>query len=218
MNLSKLGRNIFDRIIDSIRSIRMRKATTWITTIAMMLSIFSVMFPAVAAEAPPAVAVQILSPFEYLEPSPTNNANDKDGYPPQTSSADVEEGLIQAEIIVSSTINNPVAELLDDNADAIDDLTIDDDNPRDLDLLDGVDDDALAPGTYYVYWNLDKTGYVPVNTTHGAAYNGSNSASISVVGDIEYYTVKLSHSGGSPVLSPQFTITMQNSASIKQND
>jgi uncharacterized repeat protein (TIGR01451 family) len=183
----------------------------------MVLSVFAVMVPSVIAADDPPVTVNILSPYEILEPSTKNNANDKDGYPPVTSSADVEEAQLQTKIVVTSTISNPVALLQDDNADLVDDLTIDDDNPRDLDMLDGVDDDKLAPGTYYAYWSLDKTGYLPVETSHGTAYNGLNSASVSTVGDIEKFSVKLTHDGGTTT-SPVFTITMQNSASIKQND
>lgn len=202
--------------INKFRTLR-RKSLSLFVIGVMVLSIFAVMLPAVIAADPPAVTVDIISPFEILEPSTANNANDKDGYPPVTSSADVEEAQLQAKIVVSSTLSNPTAELLDDDSDTINDLTIDDDNPRDLDLLDGVDDDKLAPGTYYVYWSLDKTGYMPEETSHGTAYNATNSASISVVGDTEEYTVKLTHDGGSTT-SPTFTVTMENSASIKQND
>lgn len=185
----------------------------------LMLSIFSIILPSVSAANGEPVSVVIVSPYEILEPSTKNNANDKDGFPPQTSEADVEEAIIQGKIVVTSSISNPSAELLDNDADTVDDLTIDDDNPRDLDLLDDVDDDALAAGTYYVYWNLDKTGYNPVDTPHGDAYNGSNSASISVVDNYDEYIIKLSYTGASsPVYSPAFTVTMQKSASIKQND
>ncbi len=201
-----------------LRVLGVKSAATF-SVLALVLSIFVVVLPFAAASAggspatPP--TVEILSPYEIIEPS--SKPNDKDGYPPQTSEADVEESIIQGMIVVTDTIYNPVATLVDDDADDVDDLTIDDDNPRDLDMLDGLDDDQLAPGTYYVFWNLNKTGYVPVPTPHGAAYNGSNSASISVVGDIEKFTIELSYDSDT-VTSPVFTIEMEKSASIKQND
>ncbi|TET89689.1 MAG: DUF11 domain-containing protein, partial [Methanomassiliicoccales archaeon] len=209
-NLSTIDSRIENRFVRV-------KSVALFSTCALLLSVFAVMMPIASATNGTPVAVEILSPYEILEPSSKNKPNDKDGYPPQTSEADVEEAIVQGKIVVTSTISNPTAMLLDDIADSVDDLTIDDDNPRDLDLLDGLDDNALAPGTYYVYWNLNKTGYVPVDTPHGAPYNGSNSASISVVGDIEEYTIQVAYDGGS-VSSSVFTITMQNSASIRQND
>ena len=98
MKSINLGRSIFRNFVARFKSLRVRKTTTWIVTIAMLLSIFGAMMPAVLAEEPSPVSVVILSPFEYLEPSTVNSPNDKDGYPPQTSSADVEEGILQCKI------------------------------------------------------------------------------------------------------------------------
>ncbi|HLL51980.1 MAG TPA: hypothetical protein VK447_00455, partial [Myxococcaceae bacterium] len=165
-----------------------------------------------------AVAVQntsvaVISPKAILEPSAS--PGDKDGYPPVSSSADPEEGTLGVSIAVASPIQNPRVVVVDDNADAVDDLTLNEVGAtaagvtRDVDGLDGLVDGVLAPGTYFVYFNLDKTGY-DLNLP-------ASSATASVRGDIERYTVSLQGSNV-PATTTTYTISMQGSASIDQND
>ena len=173
---------------------------------------------------PPPVTVTILSPFEILEPSTgqENNANhrgdDKDGFPPQSSSADPEEFMLQIHLVLTEAKANPVMTLIDFNI-VRDDNTIDNDNGRDLDLLDGVDDNSLAVGTYNVYFNLNKTGYAPKDTAPLTSYVAPfvSSATDGLNGAIEKYQARFDYTGG-PTLSNLFTVTNANSASINQSD
>ena len=167
------------------------------------------------------VTATILSPWAVLDP--TTKAMDKDGFPPTKSEADPEEAFLLGQITTTEVIYDATATVLDYNYDGVDDLKVDDDTPRSLDALDGLSDGQLAVGTYYVYWNLNKTGYVPVNTTPGAEYNGSNSASLSLVNDLEQFQLELSYSateGGSveTVTSDLYTVEMDKTSSIGQND
>src|SRR3989304_1850514 len=150
--------------------------------------------PAPNSPSPPSLL--ILSPFEILEPSTSSNPNDKDGYPPQqSSSADVEEMTMQVKVVVTDSIATPSLTISDNNFDGVDDEFVDNDQPRDLALLDGVDDDALAPGTYHVYFDLNKTGYAPLNTTPGTDYiaDGLSSASRGTVNNVDKFTATLTY-------------------------
>ncbi len=158
-------------------------------------------------------SVTVISPKAILEPSAS--PSDKDGYPPASSSADPEEGTLGVSLAVASPIQNPRVVVVDDKADAVDDLTLNEAGAsaagvtRNVDGLDGVADGVLAPGTYFLYFNLDKTGY--------DANLPSSSATASLKGDIERYTVSLQGSNV-PATSTTYTVSMQGSASIDQND
>ncbi len=158
-------------------------------------------------------AVTVVSPKAILEPSAS--PGDKDGYPPTSSSADPEEGTLGVQVAVASAIQNPRVVVTDDNADGVDDLRLNEVGAtaagvtRDVDLLDGKLDGVLAPGTYFLYFNLDKTGY---DTNLPAS-----SATASLRGDIERYTVSLQGSNVAPTTST-YTVSMEGSASIDQND
>ena len=165
----------------------------------------------------------ILSPFAILEPSTKNNPNDKDGYPPTSSEADPEEAFMLARVATDQDLYDATAILAAYPVDGVQDLKVDDDSPRSLDLLDGISDGKLAAGSYSLYWNLNKTGYVPVNTSAGSPYNGSNSASISIVNDVDAFQVNLTYreTPGGPLVtvsSDLYEVRMDKSASINQND
>ncbi len=166
-----------------------------------------------ALTVPTSTAVTVVSPKAILEPS--TSPSDKDGYPPQSSGADPEEGTLGVKLAVASPVRAPRVVVTDDNADAVDDLTINEVGAsaagvtRDVDGLDGLVDGVLAPGTYFLYFNLDKTNY-DINLP-------ASSATASLRGDIERYTVSLQGDGVAPT-SQTYTISMQGSASIDQND
>ncbi len=210
----------------AVQKILSRRIAVTATVTVLVASAFFALATSWSPDAPlsgPAPTATVLSPFAVLEPSTRNNPNDKDGYPPTKSEADPEEAFMVARIETENDLFDPHATLVDYSLDSVDDLVVDDDSPRSLDILDGVSDGRLAAGTYYVYWNVNKTGYVPVNTSAGDAYNGSNSASISIVDDIEGFKVNLTYSeteSGSPltVWSDMYTVTMDKSSSVGQND
>lgn len=171
----------------------------------LFLSLITILSYVGLADAQPSLT--IISPQAILEPS-ANKPSDKDGYPPLTSSADPEEGSMSVELVVTAPISNPSIELIDYKYDKVDDLTIDGDNPRDLDYLDGVIDNQLAAGTYYLHWNLEKSGIaIPTNT-----------AGYSITNDVEKFQAALYSETSLIATSPVFTVTMEGSASIKQND
>jgi len=169
--------------------------------------------------------ISILSPFEILEPSTGQESNsnqkgdDKDGFPPQSGSADPEEIFLQIRLVVTDALLDPSVTLTDNNV-IRDDFTIDGDNGRDLDLLDGIDDNKLGTGTYNIYFNLNKTGYAPKDTAPGTQYVAPfvSSASNGVNGAIENYQATISFTGGPPVSSAMFAVKNANSASINQHD
>ncbi len=169
-------------------------------------------------------SVTVLSSRAFLEPN-SSKAGDKDGCPPVNSSADPEEFTLQAKIVVTSAILNPTVQLADDNNPGgvekrtRDDLTLDEfsatngaavaGGTRDIDMLDGADDGYLAPGTYYTYFNLDKTGYNQETL--------ANCAGNSITGDRDKYTVAL-HRDGVAVTSGSLNTVAEPSTSIDQND
>ncbi|MES2644249.1 MAG: hypothetical protein V4850_32485 [Myxococcota bacterium] len=174
-----------------------------------------------------ASTVEVLSTPAFLEPTTGKTPGDKDGCPPVSSNADPEEGTLHARIVVTATIIDPNVLVVDTNnpgTDSIDDLTLDDPTTgtastagvvRDLDYLDGLDDGQLAPGTYDVYFNLDKTDYVQGATPT----TSTNCAGRSFTNDREKYTLTL-RSGTTAVAgaTDDLTVVMLGSAGVKQND
>ncbi len=106
-----------------------RNIVNFTITITVMMSI-SISSLAYAQTAP---VVTILSPSAILEPS-MNKPSDKDGFPPTHSSADPEEGLLGAKVEVITPIFKPTVNLIDDNFDSVDDLSVDVEE-RDIDYL-----------------------------------------------------------------------------------
>ena len=169
-------------------------------------------------------SVTVLSSRAFLEPSAAK-PGDKDNCPPTSSSADPEEFTLQAQIVVTTPILNPTLQLADDNNPGgvekrtRDDLTLDEfsatngagvtGGTRDIDDLDGVDDGYLAPGTYYAYFNLDKTGYDQETL--------ANCAGNSITGDRDKYTVAL-HQDSIAVTTGSLNVVGEPSTSIDQND
>ena len=160
--------------------------------------------------------VTVLSPKAILEPCTNTAPCDKDGYPPTSSNADPEEGTLGAKLVVGKIIVAPRLVVTDDNStDRIDDLRINEPNAtatgvtRDIDYLDGLIDGQLRAGTYYVYFNLDKTNYDTNLPT--------SSATINKKGNTEKYTVSLQGTGFTAVAATT-TINLEGSASIDQND
>jgi len=211
----------------TVRQVLSRRVTSAIVATAILASAFTALAITQNQNAPQSSppgslpTATILSPWAVLDPS--TSANDKDGFPPTQSQADPEEAFLLGKITTTEVIYSPSATVLDYNYDSVNDLIVDDDTPRNLDALDGLNDGQLAVGTYYIYWNLNKTGYVPVNTTPGSDYNGSNSASLSLVNDMEQFHLQLNFStteGGSmqTITSDLYTIEMGKTSSIGQND
>lgn len=168
--------------------------------------------------------VNVLSARAFLEPS-ASKPGDKDGCPPASSSADPEEATLQAQLVVTSTITSPTLTLLDSNNPGSverklrDDWTLDEfsatngapvtSGSRDVDYLDGVVDGKLVAGTYYTYFNLDKTLYDQETLT--------NCAGSSITGDRDGYTVVLK-SGSTAVASGALNVVAESSTSVDQND
>ena len=211
----------------TVRQVLSRRVTSAIVATAILASAFTALAITQNQNAPQSSppgslpTAIIVSPWAVLDPS--TSANDKDGFPPTQSQADPEEAFLLGKITTTEVIYSPSATVLDYNYDSVNDLIVDDDTPRNLDALDGLNDGQLAVGTYYIYWNLNKTGYVPVNTTPGSDYNGSNSASLSLVNDMEQFQLQLNFStteGGSmqTITSDLYTIEMGKTSSIGQND
>lgn len=170
-----------------------------------------------------ASSVTVQSSRAFLEPSAAK-AGDKDGCPPTSSSADPEEITMQAKLVVTSAITSPTVVLVDTNFPAgekrsKDDLTLDEfsttngagvtGGTRDIDYLDGIDDNKLAVGTYYTYFNLDKTGYNQETLV--------NCAGNSITGNRDRYAVTLKQ-GATTVATNSLTIIGEASTSVDQND
>ena len=159
--------------------------------------------------------VTITSPIAILEPS-SSSPSDRDGYPPTSGSADPEEGTLAVRLVVTTPIADPFVVVTDIDADGIDDLRIEElgattaSAARSLDDLDGVIDGQLAPGTWVIYFNLEKTGYKTNLPASAATSTFKN--------DIEQFRVRLTGSNITPVDSPLFTVTLEGSASVNQND
>jgi uncharacterized repeat protein (TIGR01451 family) len=175
-----------------------------------------------------ASSVSFLSTPALMEPS-SSAPSDKDGCPPVSGSADPEEGVMQLKLVVTSAITDPVLVLTDVNdpsptrtdrwrRDTVDDVTLDEfsvvngegvtGGERDLDDLDGVADGQLAAGTWYVYFNLDKTSY---------DQDTYDCVGASMVGDHEAYVAEL-RSGSTAVASARHVLAMEKTASVGQND
>lgn len=168
--------------------------------------------------------VSVLSARAFLEPS-ASKPGDKDGCPPASSSADPEEATLQARLLVTSSIPSPTVSLIDANNPGgverklRDDWTLDEfsttngapvaSGARDVDYLDGLMDGKLAAGTYYTYFNLDKTLYDQETLT--------NCAGSSITGDRDQYTVALK-SGSTTVANGSLAVVAESSTSVDQND
>ncbi len=134
----------------------------------------------------------VISPFEIVEG-------------PGNGSADPQQIVLGVQLAIATPIYDATATLHDldyegsqlQTADSTDDLTIDDTNPRSL--------GDLAEGIYYLYWNLNKNDLI-------ARPNNKENFYV----ELEYALA----SGGLVdqfTSSPVYTITLDNSASIKQN-
>lgn len=182
-----------------------KQSITLLLICFLIFSQFLNIFPVVAEELNQnsstigSPVITVLSPKAILEPS-TGQADDKDGYPPVSSNADPEEFILTAKIQVNDfPISNPVAHITDNNLDGFDDLSIDSAKDVDIDYLDGTDNNSLATGTYYLYWNLKKD------------------QSIAKANHQEAYTVSVSYTGGNDSGS-EFIIDLEGSTGVKQND
>ncbi len=190
----------------------MRKNSGALESVTAAAVALTAMLPAVAAGQ---TTVTIISSPVLLEPS-NATATDRDGYPPTSGAADPEEGAMAAVLVVASPILDPVATIRDIDADAIDDLRVDEAGAtaagatRDLDDLDGLVDGQLSAGTWTIYWNVQKTGFDP--TIPGS------SVTATYRGDIERFEVELQGTNITPIVSPTFTVTLEQGASVSQND
>ncbi len=152
--------------------------------------------PGEAPDSDPLVVDLIIAPSAMAEPTTGGSPDDRDGSPPVSGSADPEEMIIVAEMDISVTLVNVMASIeIRAGPDGAQDLTIDNDNPRDL--------GTLIPGTYYLYWSVHKD------------------QSIAKKNHVEEFRVMLTYesdAGSKSYVSDWSTVDLQGSTSIKQND
>ncbi len=135
----------------------------------------------------------IISPIAMAEPTTGGSPDDRDGSPPVSGSADPEEIILAAQIEVSVTLTNVVAAIeIRAGPDGVQDLFVDNDDPRDLGTLD--------PGIYFIYWSVHKD------------------QSVAKKGHADQFQVVLTYDDGEFNATDWFTVHLEGSTSIKQND